>query len=244
MTRIYQNQPLHPNEIITLDKAASHHLIRVLHHQINDEVTLFNGSGGEYGGKILAIEKNATKIQLLDFHDVERESPLLIHLGQGIARGEKMDLIIQKAVELGVNKITPIFTEFCNVKLDQTRLDKKLQHWEQIIISACEQCGRNRIPELGDAMSSHEWFKQQTAQLKIILHPHLQASSTFPTQVQSICVTVGSEGGFSNGELKIAAEHHFLTMPLGPRILRTETAGLAAITALQTKYGDFKVELY
>ena len=148
ITRIYQPEPLAIGQAFALNPNASSHIVRVLRLRPGALITLFNGEGGEYSAALTAIEKHQAIVKIKEFFAIERESPLKIHLGQGISRGEKMDFTLQKAVELGVTKITPLFTEHGNVKLTDDRLEKRLNHWRSIVISACEQCGRNRIPEI------------------------------------------------------------------------------------------------
>lgn len=242
MIRIYQKFTAEVSDIVLLEKPASHHLMHVLRAKPGDHFFLFNGISGEYEAEIISVDKSLVKAKLHQFVPIDRESPVFIHLAQGIARGEKMDWIIQKAVELGVNKITPLFTEFCNVKLSDDRVLKKLQHWQQIVISAAEQSGRTQLPEITAPQKFFDWVPSVTEDLKILLHPYaMQNNKTFPQTSHAVCLIVGSEGGLSETETEFAMEHNFIDMQLGPRILRTETAGLAAVSILQNLYGDFTV---
>lgn len=218
-----------PNLI--LDEAAAHHVARVLRMQIGDALRVFNGQGGEYAAIITAIDKKKVSIALGDFDPINRESPLQIHLGQSLALGDRMDYAIQKCVEMGVHEITPLWTERSNVKLDPARLESRLQHWQKLIISACEQCGRNYLPLLHAPVSFSTWINKP-AELKLILQAGGQALKSLPP-TKNILMTVGPEGGFSHSELSLAAAQGWTSISLGPRILRTETAGLAAIAALQ-----------
>ncbi len=242
MTRIYQPQPLIVSAEIQLDEKASHHLARVLRAKVGEEISVFNGKEqGEYPAKITAIDKKFVSVKLETFIPTQKESPLSIELAQGIARGEKMDFIIQKAVELGVAKITPIITERCNVRLDKEREEKRLTHWESVIISACEQCGRNTLPILMPAITLTDWIAKAQADLKIILSPHTKKTSLPLSNIHSIALLIGPEGGLSRNEETAAEQQGFQALQLGPRILRTETASLAAITAMQCQFGDFLI---
>ena len=172
ISRIYQPISLEVSTTIRLDEKASHHLARVLRAEVGDTLTLFNGEGGEYQAVIKKIDKKGVDVDVLSFLDREVESPVTICLAQGIARGEKMDFIIQKAVELGVNTIVPLITERCNVRLDTAREEKRLQHWRSVVISACEQSGRNRLPEVLAPVSLQTWLPTFTADMRFILSPH------------------------------------------------------------------------
>lgn len=236
--RIYQPTQLVSGETISLTPDAAHHLIKVLRLSTGEVIQVFNGEGGEYSATIASITKQQVSIQIGEYWARDVESPLQIHLGQAISRGEKMDYTIQKAVELGVTKITPLFTERCGVKLSQERWEKRLQHWRSIIISACEQCGRNRLPIITEPALMAEWVQQGSGGCKIILHPEATQNLKTITSVKNIILLVGPEGGFTTEEVSSATQHHFLGMTLGPRILRTETAALVAMAILQAKWGD------
>lgn len=238
--RIFQPLPLAENTDIPLDSRALHYVAHVLRAKTNDGLIIFNGQGGEYTANIIHIDKKNVTVRLKNFVARECESPLELFLVQGISRGEKMDFTIQKAVELGVKKIMPIFTERCNVKLDDERQAKRLQHWQSIVISACEQCGRNRLPAITPPASLDYWLQVAQPGIRFALSP----SSTrtlkdikIPATTQ-VVLLIGPEGGLSDAEIKKLMAHQFLPLNLGPRILRTETAALAAITALQVISGD------
>lgn len=237
--RIYHPENLAENTVTILSEQASNHLLRVLRLKPGDVLQVFNGEGGAYDAELIAAEKKRAVIKIQYFNDKERESPLTVHLGQGISRSEKMDYTIQKAVELGVTKITPLLTEFSTVKLSQDRAAKKLEHWQGIIRSACEQCGRNRVPEILPPQSLSSWLSQCDEALKLILEPqaenHLRQVNEKPA---SVCLLIGAEGGLSAREVKLAKSHHFNPIQLGPRVLRTETATVAALAALQAAWGD------
>jgi 16S rRNA (uracil1498-N3)-methyltransferase len=240
MTRIYQATPLAINTSITLDEKASHHLSRVLRANVGDVLTLFNGEGGEFEAVITQITKKNVLVDIKQFHAREVESPLQIHLAQGIARGEKMDFIVQKAVELGVTHIIPLITERCNVRLDNEREEKRLQHWQSVATSACEQSGRNRIPHISAPQLLPNWLTQVKTDYRFVLTPHVQTKLTKEnTSPSAITLLIGPEGGLSEQEIQLATTHHFTALNLGPRVLRTETATVAAVTVLQFAFGDF-----
>ena len=237
--RIYEPGPLSSHALLDLSEDGANHIGRVLRMQAGQELVLFDGRGGQYPATIQAVGKKQVTVQLAALDPVEVESPLAIHFGQVISRGDKMEFTIQKSVELGVTVITPLFSERCGVKLNGERLDKKLEQWQKIAISACEQCGRNRIPEIRPAMELAAWLAEPTEELKLNLHPRAPYSiNTLPEPSHGIRLLIGPEGGLSAAEIEQAREHGFADMLLGPRVLRTETAGLTAITALQCRFGD------
>lgn len=228
-----------------LPSDAAHHCSQVLRHKVSDQLTVFNGDGFDYDAVIKNISKKSCQIEILNKHPKNNESPTSIHLIQGVARGDKMDFIIQKAVELGVNEITPLFTERCNVKLDAKRLAKKMQHWLKVIISACEQSGRAKLPTLHQPVSIENLELADTS-TNILLEPTATESiSCLPVELSgnrsnkpSINLLIGPEGGFSERDLSSATRLNIMGIRMGPRILRTETAGLSAIAILQSRLGD------
>ena len=240
MTRIFQPSPLSLQAEVELDAQASHHLARVLRAKVGDPVTVFNGEGGEYHGAITRIDKKSVIVALQTFLPREAESPLTLTLAQGISRGEKMDYTIQKAVELGVSQIVPLLTERCTVKLDAERREKRFQHWQSIVVSACEQSGRNRIPALLAPQRLSDWLPTVQADQRFVLAPtaneRLQQFS-LPKNAH-VVLLIGPEGGLSPLEITQSMQHSFSPLLLGPRILRTETAAIAALTALQCCFGD------
>ncbi len=237
--RIYQNSPLQTGSLIHLDEDAANHVGRVLRMQPEQELCLFNGLGGQYKAVIVESGKKQVVVKIEEFSDVSSESPLSIHLGQVISRGDKMEFTIQKSVELGVKIITPLWSSRCGVKLQGDRLDKKQEQWQKIAISACEQCGRNYVPEVRPVMTLEEWMSEETDEMKLTLHPRAKYSvGTLPTPVNGIRLVIGPEGGLSDEEIALTEQHGFQEMLLGPRVLRTETASLTAITALQCRFGD------
>lgn len=238
--RIYQPVSLTPQEIISLDEKASHHLSRVLRVAVDDHLTLFDGKGVEARVVITHIDKKSVRVKIESVHVSQTESPVHIHLAQGIARGEKMDWIIQKAVELGCQEITPLLTERCNVKLDSDREAKRLAHWESVVISACEQSGRSVLPRVNAPMAYESWLKTVKADKCFVLSPHVTSQQSLESSPAgaSFVILVGPEGGLSDKEVESAINHGFSGLKLGPRILRTETAPLVALSILQYQFGD------
>jgi 16S rRNA (uracil1498-N3)-methyltransferase len=250
-TRIYQNTDFIVNTTVKLSDDAFGHMVRVLRLNEGDIVTLFNGkvhNGNEvfqYTAKLVDVKKKQANVEIISQEAINNESPLAIHLGQGISRGDRMDFTLQKSVELGVNKITPLFTERCGVKLSNERLAKKREQWQKIVISACEQSGRCTVPLVAEPMLLQDWIKEQTTALKLNLHPKAEHSIMTlpmdkPASEISIRLLIGPEGGLTDEEISQANQVGFQDILLGPRILRTETAALTAITALQCRFGDLK----
>lgn len=241
LPRIYQKCPLELYQELILVEQTAHHLTNVLRLTVADKFIIFNGNGREYLAEIIAINKKITRVIIHDCIDTRTESPLNIHLAQGISRGEKMDFILQKAVELGITEFTPLFTDRCNVKLPADRIAKRLQHWQGIIISACEQSGRTIIPTLHSPINYRQWLSKGNTDLRLILHPHAQFKlNQLAFTGDAITIVIGPEGGLTDPEIVAAETQGFQRLNLGPRILRTETAPLAAITALQYQWGDMR----
>jgi 16S rRNA (uracil1498-N3)-methyltransferase len=242
--RIYQPSSFTIGETASLSDEAFGHLIRVLRLKDNADVTLFNGKDlYDYHAKLINVGKKSADATILAKTKITNESPLKIHLGQGISRGERMDFTLQKSVELGVTKITPLFTERCGVKLSGERLAKKRDQWQKIVISACEQSGRSFIPEVAQPQQLNDWLNEQTSALKLNLHPrasHSIMTLTCDATTTKVRLLIGPEGGLSDDEISLASKAHFEDVLLGPRVLRTETAALTAITALQCRFGDLK----
>lgn len=237
--RIYHPEPLSSDLEIALSDDAANHVGRVLRMGPGHQLQLFDGSNQVFDARITHADKKNVRVQVLSATEDNRESPLHLHLGQVMSRGEKMEFTIQKSIELGVNVITPLFSERCGVKLDAERLNKKIQQWQKIAIAACEQCGRNRIPEIRPAMDLEDWCAEPDKGLKLNLHPRAsQSINTLPLPVQRVRLLIGPEGGLSADEIAMTAQHQFTDILLGPRVLRTETTALTAITALQVRFGD------
>jgi 16S rRNA (uracil1498-N3)-methyltransferase len=239
--RIYVPQPLRAGREIELPVQAGEHIARVLRLDRGHPLRLFNGDGGEYSGELASLAKRAVTARVLEAAPVpDRESPLRITLGQGVARGEKMDWILQKATELGVARIVPLVTDRTEVKLDAERAERRVSHWEAVIASACEQCGRNRLPRIGEPMRLADWAAalDDAAGVRLALDPQGDVDVRTLSIERAATLAVGPEGGFSEHDLATLAQAGFVGLRLGPRILRTETAGLAALAALQALHGD------
>ena len=239
VSRFYFPTPIGQlKELVMPDKLA-HYMRTVLRLKANDEVILFDGSGHDFQGVITVCNKKTVEVTLHNQTAIHKESPISIHLGQGPCRGEKMDWVIQKSVELGVAAITPIQCEFGNVKLSGDRLTQKQQHWQQVAVSACEQSGRGIIPTVHPVMSFAQWTEQVDAELKLLLHPGEHNGLPASSLTKGIACAVGPEGGFSEDEVMQAQAQGFHAIALGPRILRTETAPIAMLSVLQAQFGDF-----
>lgn len=236
--RIFQKTPLKEGIEVTLDEEASHHISRVLRMPEGANIIIFNGEGGEYQAIIVKNDKHHTHIKTQQFIYQYVPSPLKIHLGQVMSRGDKMDFTIQKAVELGVNEITPLISSHCEVKLSGERADKKQAHWENIIINACEQCGRTDLPILNKIQSLHDWMPSLSSSIKLMCHPNGAARFKDLRIENEVSLLIGPEGGFSENEIELAKTTQFNVVQLGPRVLRTETAGLTIISILQGLFGD------
>jgi 16S rRNA (uracil1498-N3)-methyltransferase len=227
---------------VVLPEAAAAHLVRVLRLGVGDRVRLFNGDGHDYEAELQGAGKREAQARILARIAVERESPLAITLAQGIARGEKMDLILRKATELGVSRVAPVSTERTEVRLDAERADKRAAHWRGVLASACEQSGRARLPELLAPQSLVNFLAGETSTRRLVLDPGATATIAGLQLAagDSLCLLVGPEGGLSERDLAAARAAGFDGLRLGPRILRTETAALAAIAGLNALYGDWR----
>lgn len=246
LTRVFVDQPLTTGARLRLPEHAAAHLVRVLRLREGEACVLFNGDGCDYAARLASVDKRGAEVEVLDSSMVDNESPLRIVLLQGIARGEKMDLILQKATELGVAAIAPVFADRTEVRLEGERLDKRMAHWRSVVISACEQSGRARIPDMQPARPLRE-----AASLlgdgahRLTLDPegaHRFTTLALPRDAEAVIavvLAVGPEGGWSDKDRLILADAGFQGLRLGPRVLRTETAGLAAIAALQAGFGDW-----
>lgn len=226
---------------MTLPPDAAHHAIRVLRLGEGDPLLLFDGIGGEFHARILRVEKQMLTAVIDGAAINDRESPLKIVLAQGVSGGDRMDYTLQKAVELGVTEIRPIQAERSVVKLAGERAAKRIQHWQSVVISACEQCGRSIVPEVHAISGFREWLANESQETcRIVLAPDAeQRLADLPRPASPIVLLAGPEGGLTENELEIAQMRGFVPIRLGPRILRTETAALVAISAMQTLWGDF-----
>lgn len=221
-----------------LPEDQAHYIARVLRLAAGDAVQLFDGSGQEYRGTLIEAGKKRVLVELTEQLAGMAESPLAIHLGQGLSRGERMDWAIQKATELGVTEITPLVSERCEVRLKDERADKRLAHWRQVAISACEQCGRSVVPLIHPPVTLAEWQASVQAELKLVLHP-VAVPLQQHARPQSLAFLIGPEGGLSEAEVSAAQAAGFQPARLGPRVLRTETAPVVALSVAQQLWGDF-----
>lgn len=239
--RIYTEQPLAPGQELNLEERVARHLVQVLRLKSGAELILFNGDGREYPAQLTAAAKQQVRAKTLDASGPEAEPPLAIHLAIGISKGERMDYTLQKAVELGVSEIAPLFTQRSVVHLKGERLEKRMLHWRNVVIAACEQSGRCHLPQLHTACSLEEWLPTCSGGYHILLdHRATKTLPELPPPESKIQLLIGPEGGLSEEERNLAVTTGFQGVRLGPRILRTETAPLAAISALQVLWGDFR----
>ena len=239
MIRLYHSSALNLETTITLDKKASHHLIRVLREKKGSELTLFNGDGYAYLAELIEENSKHCQVHVKAKTKVDNESPLSITLLQGISRGDRMDTCIQKSTELGIHTIIPVLCQKTGTSLKGERAEKKLNHWQQIAISACEQSGRCLIPEVKPVINFTQAIQNIHSDNKIILAPGADDTlNSIPPPKNSINILIGPEGGFTDEEVQLATNNDFISISLGPRILRTETAGPACIAIAQTLWGD------
>jgi 16S rRNA (uracil1498-N3)-methyltransferase len=238
--RIFSDQPLSPGAVIDLAEGPTRHLAQVLRLHTGDRLCLFDGLGNEAEGQLDRLDRKSARVIVATCAALSRESPLRITLAQGISRGERMDYTIQKAVELGVHAIAPITTERSTVRLDPERADKRLAHWRGVIIAACEQCGRNQLPALHPITPLHAWLARPDGDLRLLLRAGTANALAALPAAAAITLLIGPEGGLSEHETAAAVACGYRAVSLGPRILRTETAALTALAALQALYGDFR----
>ena len=238
ISRIYTETRLQGNATIALTGDQAHYLCRVLRTKVGHIVALFNSEDGEFQGEVLAVSKKGMEIQLAAVATTEAESLYPVHIGLGLSRGERMDYAVQKATELGVTEITPLFTEHSEVKLNDERAEKRRLHWQKIAINACEQSGRCTIPTIHPPVSLSYWLKRVPAGQGFMLDH--QGTAGFTTErPDASFLLIGPEGGISDDEKIAATEAGFQSVRLGPRVLRTETAPVVALTAIQLWWGDF-----
>jgi 16S rRNA (uracil1498-N3)-methyltransferase len=240
MPRFYCAQPLSIGAVIALPDHVAHHVL-VLRLTLGERITLFNGEGGEYTATISALEKKRVQAEIKTFSPREAELPYAITMAQALPEASKMDWIIEKAVELGATAIQPLSAQRCVVKLSAERAAKKQAHWQGIIVSAAEQSGRNRVPHLAEVADFNSWVGQHDLHLRILLSPRAEQSLSDWARhhpPQSVALLVGPEGGFSDAEENAARAQGVLALSMGPRVLRTETAGLAALAAINAVWGE------
>lgn len=237
--RIYQDGQYDLGATVSLSPAAVQHVALVMRMREGERITLFRGDNREFAAVITRVQKREVLVQIEHVAVVDRESPLGVHLAQGVSKGDRMEWVIQKAVELGVTQITPILTERSVVRLDAERSAKKEAHWQSVAIHACEQCGRNQIPVVNPMCSLEQFFKQCHVPVKWVLHPDAnQTMADYQPESRDMALLIGPEGGFSSTEFLGASEQGYFPLSLGPRILRTETAAITAISLLQARFGD------
>lgn len=236
--RIHTPENLAPGEH-TLAGNAAHHAGTVLRMNAGDRVVLFNGDGLDYPAEILEAGRKRLTVHVESPHDPGTESPLAITLGQVMSRGDRMDYAIQKATEMGVTAIQPLDSARCEVRLNPERERKRLKNWQQVAISAAEQCGRARIPTIHSPMKLADWLTHCDDAIRLVLHHEGQPVRSQDTAPTSVALLIGPEGGLDDSELDAAATAGFAPLALGPRVLRTETAPVAAIGLCQWLWGDF-----
>ena len=241
LTRVYVDAPVSAGKRLVVAGSAANHIARVLRLRSGDALTVFDGSGGEFSARVEEFRKETVVVSVEEHRALDRESPLSLTLAQGISRGERMDWILQKATELGASRIVPVFTKRSVVRLDDKQAQRKLQHWRAIAVSACEQCGRNRLPEV---LMPIDFFDVLPAsfspgETRLLLSPTGDLRIDDLENVgKGITVLIGPEGGLEDVEHESAVAAGFKPVRLGPRVLRTETAAIAALTILQRYFGD------
>ena len=239
MPRFYCPEPLVLGATIALPDHVAHHL-HVLRMEAGAQITLFDGAGGEYAATLTGLEKRRAEAEIKLFMPREVELPHAVTLAQALPEGSKMDWILEKAVELGATGIQPLASQRCVVRLSADRAAKKMAHWQGVIIAAAEQCGRNRLPHLSDTAEFNAWIAQHDLHRRILLTPRAdQPLSDWARHhpAQPVTLMIGPEGGFSEAEENAAMAHGALALSMGPRVLRTETAGLAALAGLNALWG-------
>lgn len=242
LTRIYFPDPIPDHGLCRLPPAKSHHLVQVLRLEKGDPVVLFDGLGAAHEAVLTDCARGAVSVQVGARRDEQRESPLRVTLAQALSSGERMDYTIQKAVELGVSAIQPLLTERCVVRLSGERAGKKQAHWQGVVIASCEQCGRNVVPAVSSLLPLRGWLQEPGPAdgLRLMLTPGADITlRQLPRPAAAITVLAGPEGGLAPGEIDDALRAGFTPLRLGPRVLRTETAAVALLAAMQALWGDF-----
>lgn len=238
--RVYIDLPLSENTHHSLPEDTFHYLCKVLRLKSEHPLIIFNGKGGQYNATLKQVEKRSAAVDVHDFIELYNESPIKVTLGQTLSRGERMDYAVQKAVEAGVYSIHPLFSERCEVKLNDSRIEKRVQHWQQIAISAAEQSGRGIVPKVHTPVSLEAWTSNCKEMLKLTLHHHTKKELTKLPQPSdnTVAALIGPEGGLTEKEVKISEKQGFISVSLGPRVLRTETAPIVILTTLNVMWGD------
>ncbi|SFN03051.1 16S rRNA (uracil1498-N3)-methyltransferase [Formivibrio citricus] len=240
MPRFYVDLPLDAGAQLELPETAARH-VQVLRMQPGEPLVLFNGRGGEFAATVLKMGKRSVLVEVGAHDPVERESPLQLTIVQALSAAERMDYTVQKSAELGVTAIQPVISEFCQSRYSGERAEKRIAHWQAVAMSACEQCGRTRIPQILPILKYEDYLASApAADLRVLLSPDGAIHhSRLPTQASSVCVLIGAEGGFSRREESDAVEAGFIPLILGPRIFRTETVAPVIAGLLQSRYGDW-----
>ncbi|NVK39693.1 MAG: 16S rRNA (uracil(1498)-N(3))-methyltransferase [Oceanospirillaceae bacterium] len=237
--RCYEPQPLQTGESLLLGDSNVQHLARTLRMRAGDAVQLFNGDGRDYAATLLEVDKRRVLARIDGAEDSHREPLLHVHIGQCLSRGERMDYAVQKATETGMSRMTPLFSERCEVKLNSERQDKRLRHWHQVAVSACEQSLRCSVPDIAAPEPLLDWVQNVEADLKLVLHHHSARPLGELPAPSSVALLIGPEGGLSEAEVEAATAAGFQPVCFGPRVLRTETAPVAALAILHYLWGDW-----
>jgi 16S rRNA (uracil1498-N3)-methyltransferase len=233
--RFFVDQELRPGSQIALPQSAAHHLIHVLRLRKDDDITLFNGAGGQFSATVANIVRSSAIVSIGDFEVIDRESSLVTHLGIAVIRKQAMDAALVRANELGVTEITPLLTERVSVN----RRQQSDNHWKNILSGSCEQCGRNRLPVLHPPTLLDDWLRDTTTDVRIVAHPYdSHPSDELPHHAGSASLLIGPEGGLTSDEVQAATSAGFRPISLGPRVLRAETVPAVLLTLAQLRWGD------
>ncbi len=240
LSRVYVAEPLTEHAEYILTGATGHYLSSVLRVHDGNPLVVFNGQGGEFEAKVQSVQNEKVRIRTGSYVAVELESPLTIFLGHSICRGDRSDYVIQKATELGVARVDPLVTERTTVRLESHRAVRRVAHWQSIAVKACEQCGRNRVPEVSSVKHIVNWFSEQrdNSSRLVFQRNARRRISGISSPTGPVVLLVGPEGGLTSSELKLAASAGFAAVHLGPRTMRADTACVAALTVLQLRFGD------
>lgn len=236
--RIHVDAALAVGADVVLPEGPARHVARVLRLGEGAPLRLFDGRGSEAEAMLVEAGRKRVVARVEALHEGRGESPLAVHLGQAISKGDRMDYAIQKAVELGVAEITPLYTEHGDVRLKGERETRKLAHWQAVAVSACEQCGRATVPPVHAPVALAEWLAGRDEALRLVLHPGTPGALEREDAIASAALLIGPEGGLSDAEIDAATAADFAALTLGPRILRTETAPVVALTLLHDRFGD------
>ncbi|MFG1495623.1 16S rRNA (uracil(1498)-N(3))-methyltransferase [Saccharospirillum sp. HFRX-1] len=237
--RIYLPDANQGGTELALPDSAFGHLVRVLRMNNGALLEVFNGRGQRFSAELASVGKRDAAVKVLEALPSHTESPLHTHLGLVMSKGDRFDYALQKATELGVSAITPLTSERCDLKLKADRQEKKLQHWQGVLASACEQCGQDRLPELGEIQSLETWVAAQNSALKLVLHTSAEKPNFPEASPETVSFLIGPEGGLTDLEVSAATKAGFQSWQLGPRVLRTETAPVVMLALLQQRWGDY-----